>query len=298
MKPLASVGPHGESLIDYTLYDAARSGYGGAILVVRREIEDEVSRHVEALTAGSWPCRFVCQRMDNIPDGVSFPAGRTKPWGTGHAVWAARHVVQGPFAVANADDFYGESALQALAQHLRDMCRKQYLAITYRLADTTLSETAQVSRAILQIDANHRVHEIREVLRVHRTSGAIVGETPEGVELSLSGDEPASMGLWGFEPTVFPLLGDRFRAFLDQPEASDSAEFYLSDALNGLITSEDVHITAVESGVPAFGVTFPEDRAEVRARIEGLVAAGRYPADLRSAFRALTDQSGPSGTEP
>jgi hypothetical protein len=171
------------------------------------------------------------------------------------------------------------------------------LTVTYRLADT-LSDTARVSRAILRVGADSRVQEIREVLRVHRTSAGIIGETSEGVVPPLSGDERASMGIWGFTPTLFPLLEDRFRAFLGRPGVDDSAEFYLSDTLNSLITSEDVRISAVASGVPAFGLTFPDDRSQVRARIERLVAEGRYPAELRSAFRALTDPSGPSGREP
>ena len=301
VKPLASVGPQGEALIDYALYDAACSGYGDAILMVRQEIEAEVSRHVEKLTGGSWPCRFVCQRMDDLPDGVAFAGGRAKPWGTGHAVWTARHAVRGPFTVVNADDFYGRAALQPLAEHLlvggarENRGPQDYVAITYRLADT-LSDAAPVSRAILQVDADHQVREIREVLRVHRTSAGIVGETPDGVVLSFSGDEPSSMGIWGFKPTLFPLLEDRLRSFLGRPGADDSAEFYLSDTLNGLIASGDARIRAVESGASGFGVTFPDDRSEVRARIDRLVAEGAYPADLRSAFRALTNPGGPSGT--
>ena len=297
VKPLAPVGPSDEALIDYALYDAARSGYSDAILVVRREIEAVVSGHVEELTAGSWPCRFVCQSMDDLPDGVAFAGGRTKPWGTGHAVWSTRHLVRGHFAVVNADDFYGRAALQAFADHLRDGPLSECWAVTYRLADT-LSDTARVSRAILRVGTDSRVQEIREVLRVHRTSAGIVGETPDGVVLPLSGDEPASMGLWGFTPTLFPLLEDRLRAFLGRPGADDSAEFYLSDTLNCLIASERVRIRAVASGVPAFGLTFPDDRSQVRARIARLVAEGRYPADLRSAFRALTDPSRRSGMEP
>ena len=296
VKPLASVGPQGEALIDYALYDAARSGYGDAILMVRREIEAEVSRHVEELTAGSWPCRFVCQRTDDLPDGVALAGGRTKPWGTGHAVWTVRHAVRGPLAVVNADDFYGRAALQALAERLlvwgarENRGPQDYVAITYRLADT-LSDTARVSRAILQVDADHQVREIREVLRVHRTSAGIVGETPDGVVLSFSGDEPSSMGIWGFKPSVFPLLEGSFRTFLGELPTGGSGEFYLSDTLNGLLASGDVRVRAVESGASGFGVTFPDDRSEVRARIERLVAEGHYPADLRSAFRSLTDPS-------
>ena len=297
VKPLAAVGPQGEALIDYALFDAARSGYGGAVLVVRQEIESEVSRHVQELTTGMWPCRFVCQRLDDLPADVALVEERTQPWGTGHAVWTARDLVHGPFAVVNADDFYGRTALDTLAQYMGGPGYAGCLAITYRLADT-LSPTARVSRAILQVDAGGDVQEIREVLRVHRTSSGIVGDALDGTSLAFSGDEPTSMGLWGFSPDIFPLLEEGLRSLLEEPIDGGPVEFYLSDALNGLIASGDVRMRAVASGLPSFGVTFPEDRAEVRSRIGSLVAEGHYPADLRSAFQALTNPNGSSETEP
>lgn len=297
VKPLAAVGPSGEALIDYALYDAARSGYGSAILVVRREIQAEVSGHVEDVTGGSWPCRFVCQCVDDLPDGVEFAGSRTKPWGTGHAVWSARRLVRGPFAVVNADDFYGRGALQALADHLRGGAHREYVAVTYRLADT-LSRTTPLSRAILQVGAHDRVQGIREVLKIHHGSTGISGESPTGSPVSLSGEEPASMGIWGFDTTIFPLLEARFRAFLGRTEDERPAEFYLSDTLNELVASGDVQMRAVGAVSPAFGVTFPDDRSEVRGRIEALVADGHYPVDLASAFRELTTANRPSGTEP
>ena len=297
VKPLAPVGPSGEALIDYALYDAARSGYGGAILVVHREIEAEVSGHVEDVTGGSWPCRFVCQSADELPDGARSARGRTKPWGTGHAVWTVRHLVRGPFAVVNADDFYGRGALQVLADHLRSAAPREYVAVTYRLADT-LSGATRLSRAILEVGARDRVQGIREVLRIHHGSAGISGESPTGSPVSLSGEEPASMGIWGFDTTIFPLLEARFRAFLGRAEDERPAEFYLSDTLNGLVVSGDVRMRAVGAVVPAFGVTFPDDRSEVRSRIEALVADGHYPVDLASAFRELAIANRPSGTEP
>jgi hypothetical protein len=136
------------------------------------------------------------------------------------------------------------------------------------------------------------------VLRVHRTSSGIIGETPDGTSLTFSGNEPCSMGLWGFTPEIFPLLEGSFRTLLGKPADQGAAEFYLSDALNGLIASGDVQTRALESGLPSFGVTFPDDRWAVRARIKGLVAQGHYPADLRRAFQALTNPNGSSGRQP
>ena len=297
VKPLAPVGPSDEALIDYALYDAARSGYRSALLVVRRDILAEVSGHVEELTGGVWPCRFVCQSVDDVPEGTTFAGGRTQPWGTGHAVWSVRHVVRGPFAVVNADDFYGRAALQALADHLLAGASREYLAVIYRLADT-LSKSVKLSRAILQVGDRSQVQEIREVLRIHDGPAGIVGESPDGSPVSLSGDEAASMGIWGFQPTLFPLLEERFRAFLGRSDGDRPWEFYLSDTLCGLVASGDARIRAVASDTPGFGVTFPSDRSEVRARIEALIAEGRYPADLRSAFRALATTNRPSRTDP
>lgn len=297
VKPLAPVGPSGEALIDYALYDAACSGYGGAILVVHREIEAEVSGHVEDVTGGSWPCRFVCQSADDLPDGAQSAGGRTKPWGTGHAVWTVRHLVRGPFAVVNADDFYGRGTLQVLADHLRGGAPGEYVAITYQLADT-LSGASRLSRAILEVGERDQVQGIREVLRIHHGPAGITGESPAGSPVSLSGEEPVSMGIWGFEPTIFQLLEDRFRAFLSRAEGERPAEFYLSDTLNGLVVSGDVRMRAVGAVAPAFGVTFPDDRSEVGGRIKALVADGHYPVDLASAFRELAIVNRPSGTEP
>lgn len=298
VKPLAPVGPSNEALIDYSLFDAARSGYGGAILVVSRQIHTEMSEHVEELTGGFWPCRLVCQSIDDFPDGVVFPGIRTKPWGTGHAVWSTRHLVQGPFIVVNADDFYGLGAIQRVADHLgRGTTPREYVAVTYRLADT-LSITTQLSRAILKVDSQGHVQEIREVLEIHHSPAGIVGESPHGSRVSLSGDESASMGIWGFTPGLFPLLEEKFCAFLDRTNVDCHLEFYLSEALNALVASGDARIREVKSGTPGFGVTFPPDCAEVRARIERLVAEEGYPTDLRAAFQALANTSRLSGMDP
>ena len=290
VKPLAAVGPQGESLMDYSFFDAARSGYGGAVVVVREEIEDAVSRHVTDLTAGSWPCAVVRQRLDDVPAGMALSELRTRPWGTGHAVWTARHLVRGPFTVVNADDFYGRAALETAARHAARLDVTEALALTYELSDT-LSTNARVSRAILQVGSEGEVRGIREVLRVHEASSGIVGDTPDGTPLVFTGDEPVSMGLWGFTPGILPLLEGRFLSLLRQATDEGPPEFYLSDALHELIASGAVRMRAVASGLPSFGVTFADDRSRVRSRIERLVAEGHYPTDLRSAFLALTTRN-------
>ena len=295
-KPLAPVGPSNEALIDYSLFDAARSGYGGAILVVSRQIHTEMSEHVEELTGGFWPCRLVCQSADDFPAGVVASGIRTKPWGTGHAVWSTRHLVRGPFAVVNADDFYGLGAIQRVADHLGRGTPREYVAVTYRLADT-LSTTTQLSRAILKVDPQDHVQEIREVLEIHHSPVGIVGKSPHGSQVSLSGDESASMGIWGFTPGLFPLLEEKFCAFLDRGDVDCHLEFYLSDALNALVASGDARIRAVKSGTLGFGVTSPPARLEVRDRIEKLVAEDCYPMDLRTAFQVLANTSRLSGTD-
>jgi hypothetical protein len=150
----------------------------------------------------------------------------------------------------------------------------------------------------LEVGERDQVQGISEVLRIHDGPAGITGESPAGSPVSLSGEEPVSMGIWGFEPTIFQLLEDRFRAFLGRAEGERPAEFYLSDTLNGLVVSGDVRMRAVGAVAPAFGVTFPDDQSEVRGRIEALVADGHYPVDLASAFRELTIANRPSGTEP
>jgi hypothetical protein len=287
VKPLAAVGPNDETLLDYVMYDAARSGYGSAVFVVRPEIEEAVSRHVESLTSGSWPCRFVYQRLDDLPEGSSPPPNRSKPWGTGHAVWSTRDAVTGPFAVVNADDFYGQAALALLPQYFPELGLQEFLAISYRLTDT-LPESAPVSRGILDLDDSSYVREIREVLRVCRSDSGISGRTPADTPVSLTGDEGVSMGLWGFTPDIYPLLERGIRTLVNGPAQDAAVEYYLSEALNDSIASGEASLRAVDSGLPSFGVTFPNDRPVVQARINHMIEKGHYPADLCTAFKALS----------
>lgn len=291
VKQTVPVGPSGETLLDYTLFDAARAGFGRAVLVVQEDLGPEMAAHLDELTGRHWTCLFAFQRPEDLPVGVAhpLPLRRDKPWGTGHAVWTGRHAVNGPFGVVNADDFYGVGAYRALARHLRQPTPADgtpFAAVTYRL-DDTLSDTGGVSRAVCRVDPDGRLLSIREVLDIRRDQAGITGETPDGESVTLTGDEPVSMNIWGFTPVLFPHLEERLRAFLENTDHHASAEFYLSEALNSLIASHTITIRVVEGGQAAFGVTFPGDREPVAARIEELIAQGAYPADLRDGFRAL-----------
>ncbi len=300
LKQTVPLGPSGETLLDYALFDAARAGFGGAVLVVQEGLGPEMAAHLDQLTGKRWTCRLAFQRPEDLPLGVPHALGRDKPWGTGHAVWAARHAVNGPFGIVNADDFYGRGAYRALARHLRQPTLTDgapSAAVTYRLADT-LPDTGGVSRALCRVDAEGRLRSIREVLRIRHHRDAITGETPDGESVVLTGDEPVSMNIWAFTPVLFAHLEERLRAFLADADNHASAEFYLSEALNGLLASDAIAIRVVEGEAPAFGVTFPEDRGPVAARISELIAEGVYPADLRDGFRALADRHGSSETGP
>ena len=300
LKQMVPVGPSRETLLDYALFDAARAGFGGAVLVVQENLGPEMAAHLDELTGKRWTCRFVFQRPEDLPLGVPHPLRRDKPWGTGHAVWAARHAVTGPFAVVNADDFYGQRSYRGLARHLRQPTPTDgapFAAVTYRLADT-LSDTGGVSRAVCRVDARGRLRSIREVLCIRRDRDAITGETPGGASVALTGDEPVSMNIWAFTTALFSHLEERLRAFLANTDNHASGEFYLSEALNDLIASDAITIRTVAGGEAAFGVTFPEDREPVATRMGELIAQGAYPADLRDGFRALPDRGGPSEMDP
>ena len=251
LKPLAPVGPSGESLLDYALYDARRAGFGRAVLVVRRETEETFAAHLERVVGrgGAMPTAFVIQG---------------EPRGTAHAVLAARDAVAEPFAVCNADDFYGAEAYRLVLRHLTGMS-SDYAVVAYPLAQT-LSPFGGVSRAIVEVDAGGyltRLTEVRSIVQAR--------------------DEIVSMNFWAFTPEVFPALERQFARFDGHP----SGEFLLSTALSEQVAAGKARVRVLRSTGRWFGITYPGDQPAAARSIESLVRAGEYPDDLASAFRAL-----------
>ena len=288
-KQLAPVGPAGEALLDYDVYDAVRAGCRRVVFVVRAELADAFHVHARDVLGDALETVFVEQRLDDLPGGRVPPPGRVKPWGTAHAVLAARGAVTGPFAVGNADDWYGPGAFRLLAVHLRREARAAppvHALVGYRL-DATLSQHGGVARGVAVTDPAGLLTRLEEVREVRRTPEGLTGTGPDGTRRSLAGDEVASMNLWGFAPAMLPVLMDQFAAFLDTADGDPTPEFLLSTAVNAQVAQGRARLRVLVAPDRWFGITFAADLPAVRDAIAALVRAGTYPADLRAAFDRL-----------
>ena len=270
LKQVEPVGPSGETILDYGVFDAIRAGFGKAVFVIRRELEADFTRIVTSKYAGRISVGLVFQAVDDLPAGFDVPAGRAKPWGTGHAVWSARSEVEGPFAVINADDFYGAASFGALAAFLRDASGARFALVGHRLS-RTLSESGTVSRGICRVDAG-RLASITEEREI--AAGGV------GPGLRFSGEEIVSMNQWGFTASVFEGLDAGLRRFLASSGNDPKAEFYLPAAVSSLVSSGAATVDVLPSPDAWFGITHPGDRAAVREAIARLVSSGSYPARL------------------
>ena len=278
-KQLSPVGPSGETLLDYAIYDAVRAGFRRVVFVIRRELGDALRAHVAHVTCGSVPVDYVEQRI---------PEGRAKPFGTGHAVLATRDAVDGPFAVCNADDYYGPSAYRLLAEHLTSEASPEHALVGYRL-DTTLSEYGGVARAIASCGPDGLVTRLVEVKDIKGLGLGIRGWGAAGEQFEFTGDEQVSMNVWGFTSDVFAALEEQFAAFLAAPHQPPDAELLLSTALDAQVTAGRARLRVLPAPPSDrwLGMTFAADVPAVRAGLAALVRAGTYPADLRAAFTRL-----------
>ena len=279
LKQVEPVGPAGETLLDYAVFDAARAGFGRVVFVIRRDFAAAFRANVGAKYAGCIAVDYVFQSLDLLPAGGAAAAGREKPWGTGHAVWCAREVVRENFAVINADDFYGEEALRELAGFLRGArleteaapAAAEFAMVGFRLAKT-LSEHGAVARGICRADAAGNLRSITE-----RT-----GIKPDdvGAGREFSGEEVVSMNCWGFRPAIFAGLERQLREFLAERGADAKAEFYLPTAVSAMIARGEAAVRVLPTGGEWFGVTYREDKPRVVAAIAELVRREVYPAKL------------------
>jgi choline kinase len=287
LKQLEPVGPSGEALMDYGIYDAVRAGFDKVVLVTRRELEVTLREHVEGVFGGAIEILVAYQEIDTLPGGFSVPAGRRKPWGTGHAVLAATTEVSEPFVALNADDFYGADAFTALGDHLRKTAGSgdnKFAAAGYSILDT-LSPHGGVSRAVCDVDANGYLVQVTEVKKIAEADGVLAGVTVEGERYVLSGDETISMNLWAATPSAFPLMHAQFARFLEEHSADIEAEFLMSTAVNELIEDGRVRVKVIPASGPWLGVTYQEDRPYVMKRLGRLVEEGLYPRDLSRSLR-------------
>jgi NDP-sugar pyrophosphorylase family protein len=284
LKQLEPVGPGGEALLEYSIFDALRAGFDRVVLVIRQQTEDQFRAFLEARLADGIRLSYAHQKLSDMPNGSPLPHGRTKPWGTGHAVLAAEREVGGPFAVINADDFYGSDSFATLCGFLKsssDATPPTFALAGFRVGPT-LSEAGPVSRGLCRVDGEGWLERIVEVLEIEKLDGGGRYTDAAGAEHLVSGDEPVSMNMWGFTAAIFPELRDRFRRFLGAQEESpdESSEFLLPDTVQGMIDDGSARVRVLRHDGRWCGITFPEDRERAREFIADQVARGAYPARL------------------
>jgi NDP-sugar pyrophosphorylase family protein len=270
LKQIDPVGPSGETVLDYAVYDAMRAGFGSVVFVIRRELEDAFRRSVIAKYEGRIAVSVAFQSTGDLPKGFAAPAGREKPWGTGHAVWCARAAVNGPFAVINADDFYGSGSFVRLRAFLQGTKGARFAIVGFRLW-RTLSEFGTVSRGVCRVEGG-RLAGITEERAI---SLADVGPGRR-----FTGDEVVSMNFWGFTHAVFDGLERGLHAFLSEKGADPAAEYYLPAAVSSLILEGSASVDVIPSEDDWFGITYKEDRQKVATAIGELVSLGAYPQKL------------------
>lgn len=284
LKQVAPIGPAGETLLDYSIFDARRSGFDRVVFVIRREIEAEFRAAVGDRYANRLEVRYAHQRLDDLPAGHTPPSGRTKPWGTGHAVLAARAAVgANPFAVINADDFYGAGAYRALIQFFTaagsPVEPPRCALVAFRLGQT-LSEHGAVSRGVCRLDAGGRLLAIDEMTGIEWHANGARGRQGDGTWRHLAADTPVSVNCWGLPAALFAPLEAKFARFLAQHGRDPSAEFFLPTAVSELAHEKVVRIELLHSADPWLGITYREDVPAVRTRLAALIQSGAYPPSL------------------
>jgi dTDP-glucose pyrophosphorylase len=278
LKQIDPVGPSGETIMDYSIYDALRAGFGKIVFVLRKEIEAAFRQTIATRFEHRIAIDYVFQELDGLPPGFSVPDGRTKPWGTTQAVLAATGAVREPFAVINSDDFYGAESFRVLAAHLQS-ATTDYAMIGFVLRNT-LSDFGAVARGVCQVDEHGFLKSIVEMTNIARDGSQAKSTDSTGKVSQLSGDEIVSMNMWGFMPEVFAQLEQVFQEFLETHGSDLRAESYLPNAVNRLIDSGQARVCVVPTAGSWFGVTYRQDRERVVESIARLVQAGFYPERL------------------
>ena len=275
LKQLDPVGPGGETLLDYSVHDALRAGFDRVVFLIRRDIERDFRGKIGARYEGEVDVGYAFQQLDDLPGGFTPPSGRSKPWGTAHAIWCARNTIKTPFVAINADDFYGADSFRQLAGFLANVDTNAqpatFAMAGYRL-DKTLSEHGTVARGICDIVDGGLLRGVEEFTDITRRPDGTIASG----DRTFAPDTPVSMNFWGFTPQIFPLLEKTLGDFLAENDRSEKAECYIPSAVAGMITSGAATVRVLPTSADWFGVTYREDRPRVVESIAKLVAAGAY----------------------
>jgi len=280
MKQIESFGPSGETIMDYSIFDAIRAGFGKVVFIIRKDFADNFKAIFEPRLKGRIATDYVFQEKDAyLPAGVNIPEDRTKPWGTAHAVLCAKDAVKEPFAVINADDFYGRDAFEKAAAFLTNECDdKTYAIIGYELVKT-LSEHGTVSRGVCEVDEHNNLLSIKERTKIYREGDKIVYEE-DNEKFEVPVDSPVSMNFWCFPPTMFDLTEKLFQEFVRENYQNIKAEFFIPLLGDDFVNHHGGTIRVIPTAARWFGVTYREDAPVVKASVEKLVNQGEYPTTL------------------
>src|SRR2546423_1045993 len=280
MKQIQKFGPSGETIMDYSIYDAIKTGFEKVIFIIRKDFAEDFKNIFEPKLKGKIETAYVYQEMDKFLEGFSVPPDRKKPWGTAHAILCAQDEVKEPFAVINADDFYGRDAFSKAYNFLLNECREEvYAIIAYELAKT-LSEYGSVSRGICEVDKNGNLVAINERVKIYRENGKIVYEESDGTKHEVPENAKASMNFWCFHPSIFPFLKKKFREFLEKNINDFKAEYLIPFAADQFIKAGLGVIKVIPTSAPWFGVTYKEDAPIVQRNLNEQVQSGAYPKSL------------------
>jgi len=282
LKQIDPVGPSGETILDYSIYDAIRAGFGKVVFIIRKDIEAEFKEVFLNKLSGRIEADYVFQELDKLPEGLTVPVGRVKPWGTGHALLMAKDVVKEPFAAINADDYYGADAYRVMAGHLRSLNENNqtdFAMVGYDL-NNTMSDFGSVSRGICLTRDGGWLDEVVERTKIRYTPEGIADVQEDGTITGLHKDDVVSMNFWGFTPEYFKLTEPMFSQFIGENLGNLKSEFYIPLAVDKLIKSKQARVKVLQSHDRWFGVTYKEDKPVVIEKLRELITKGIYPEKL------------------
>lgn len=281
LKQLDGLGPHGETIMDYSIYDAIQSGFGKVVFVIRRDFERDFREKILSKYEHHIPVEVVFQSLDALPQGFTCPADRVKPWGTNHAVLMGREVIKEPFAIINADDFYGRDSFSVMARELMTMegRKNRYCMVGFRVGNT-LSESGTVARGVCETKDGLLSEVVERTAIGYGRDGRIVFTDENGAERVLAPETPVSMNLWGFTPDYFDYSEEYFRRFLRENSGNPKAEFFIPLLVNELVTRGKATVKVLDTTSKWFGVTYAADRPAVVEKFAELHASGEYPEEM------------------
>ncbi len=281
LKQIEPVGPNGEAIIDYTIYDAIRAGFGKVVFIIRESFADAFKEKFNKKLEGKIEVDYVFQELDMLPEGFSVPEEREKPWGTAHAILMANDAVKEPFCALNADDFYGYNAIKAMADFLTESeDEKEYSMVGYHLKDT-LSDFGSVSRGICEVDGNNNLQKIVETIKIIKRGDEVISIETDGSETKLTGMESVSMNIWGFKTSIFESLESKFIDFLKKDIKTPKSEIFIPNVVFDLIDEKLATVKVLETNSPWFGVTYKEDKPHAVETINSLIESNIYPNKLQ-----------------